>query len=168
MSRSPIENGRISGIEKHAKPALPDSQVIDLKGKWLLPGYIDAHVTSRRSMPRGRLCVGIDHCERCSAIIFLIWRSGTRIVGRTGSTGRCGCRLPDSTRYVRHVLRRFSCSIGYEGTGRPGTRMSRRVVRALFLDGVDHIKFLATERSGTPDTIPAAHLQRRRSRRPCG
>ena len=39
-----IANGKITGIQKNLKHIPAGAEVIDLKGKWLLPGYIDAHV----------------------------------------------------------------------------------------------------------------------------
>jgi imidazolonepropionase-like amidohydrolase len=39
-----IANGKITGIQKSLKRMPAGAEVIDLKGKWLLPGYIDAHV----------------------------------------------------------------------------------------------------------------------------
>jgi len=39
-----IANGKITGIQKSLKHVPAGAEVIDLKGKWLLPGYIDSHV----------------------------------------------------------------------------------------------------------------------------
>ena len=39
-----IANGKITGIQKNLKRIPAGVEVIDLKGKWLLPGYIDSHV----------------------------------------------------------------------------------------------------------------------------
>ena len=39
-----IANGKITGIQKNLKHIPAGAEVIDLKGKWLLPGYIDSHV----------------------------------------------------------------------------------------------------------------------------
>jgi imidazolonepropionase-like amidohydrolase len=39
-----VANGKITGIQKILKRVPADAEVIDLKGKWLLPGYIDSHV----------------------------------------------------------------------------------------------------------------------------
>jgi imidazolonepropionase-like amidohydrolase len=39
-----IANGKIAGIQKNLKSIPAGAEVIDLKGKWLLPGYIDSHV----------------------------------------------------------------------------------------------------------------------------
>jgi predicted amidohydrolase YtcJ len=39
-----IRGGKIVGIAKKAAPAVPGAVVIDLRGQWLLPGYVDAHV----------------------------------------------------------------------------------------------------------------------------
>jgi imidazolonepropionase-like amidohydrolase len=39
-----ISNGKITGLQKSLKRITAGAEVIDLKGKWLLPGYIDSHV----------------------------------------------------------------------------------------------------------------------------
>jgi len=39
-----IANGKIAGIRKRLGRVPAGAEVIDLKGKWLLPGYIDSHV----------------------------------------------------------------------------------------------------------------------------
>ncbi len=36
-------------LVRHALQACPDAEVIDLEGKWLMAGGIDAHVHSRRN-----------------------------------------------------------------------------------------------------------------------
>ncbi|MGH9815123.1 MAG: hypothetical protein ACRD6I_03500, partial [Candidatus Acidiferrales bacterium] len=45
-----VRNGRIAEVRAGAAPAEAGARVIDLKGKWLLPGFIDGHVhiTDRR------------------------------------------------------------------------------------------------------------------------
>jgi imidazolonepropionase-like amidohydrolase len=38
-----MENGRITGVSQHAAPSA-DAKIIDCRGKFILPGYIDTHV----------------------------------------------------------------------------------------------------------------------------
>lgn len=39
-----IANGKIAAIRKRVGRVPAGTEMIDLKGKWLLPGYIDSHV----------------------------------------------------------------------------------------------------------------------------
>ena len=39
-----IAGGQIAAIEEDLSPALPDLEVLDAKGKALVPGFIDQHV----------------------------------------------------------------------------------------------------------------------------
>ena len=153
-----IANGKITGIQKSLKHVPAGAEVIDLKGKWLLPGYIDAHVhfndfesaqTALRFGITTARTMGIDHF-----IDIGIRDAHTR--GRTDipEVLAAGYQVrPD----VFDAFPSFIKDFPELADMKPlvsGTENVRRVVRALASRGVDHIKILATERAGTPDTDP--------------
>jgi imidazolonepropionase-like amidohydrolase len=131
--------------------------VIDLKGKWLLPGYIDSHVH-----------VDLEQAQR--ALRFGITTARTMGGGR----GFIDIEIRDAHRRGRSDIPEVLAA-GYQvrpdvidapsflkdfpelADMKPrvsGTENVRRLVRAFASKGVDHIKVLATERAGTPDTDP--------------
>jgi imidazolonepropionase-like amidohydrolase len=151
-----IANGKIIGIQKSVKRMSAGAEVIDLKGKWLLPGYIDSHVH-----------VVFEQAQRAL-------RFGVTTVRTMGGGGFSDIEIRDAHRQGRSDIPEVLAA----GWGvRPdvfntpsflkdfpeladmkprvsGTENVRRLVRAFALKGVDHIKILATERAGTPDTDP--------------
>src|SRR5688572_27866732 len=64
-----ISNGKIKSIQRHLKKIPSDAVVIDLKGKWLLPGFIDAHVhfadvnAAKAALLLGNTTVRAMHCD---------------------------------------------------------------------------------------------------------
>ena len=150
-----IEDGRIAGIEKHKRRLPSGAEIIDLKGKWLLPGYIDAHVhfatfgAARTALLLGTTTVRTMQCDH-----FLDLQ--IREAHRGGQKD-----LPDVVA-AGYQIRPDMFATFFEDfpalsdmKGRVvGVENVRRVVRALVSRGVDHIKFLATERSGAPDSDP--------------
>ena len=152
-----IANGKIAGIRKRLGRVPAGAEAIDLKGKWLLPGYIDSHVhvdleaaqralrfgiTTVRSMAGGRVVVDIE----------------IRDAHRQGRLD-----LPEVLAAAYQVrpdvinnpsfLKDFP-ELADMKPRVSGTDNVRRVVRAIASKGVDHIKVLATERAGTPNTDP--------------
>jgi len=145
-----VRDGNIVSVAA-ASPDIPHgATVIDLKGKWLLPGLIDAHV----------------HVDDEGARVAL--ESGITTV-RTGSGGvsvreqhRAGvATLPDVVASGDQVVRqpRPQFFLEFPGLadmkgGVRGPDDMRRIVRALSDSGVDVIKILATERAGLPQADP--------------
>ena len=151
-----IANGKIIAIQKSVKRMPAGAEVIDLKGKWLLPGYIDSHVH-----------VVFEQAQRAL-------RFGVTTVRTMGGGGFSDIEIRDAHRKGRSDIPEVLAA----GWGvRPdvfnapsflkdfpeladmkprvsGVENVRRLVRAFALKGVDHIKILATERAGTPDTDP--------------
>ena len=151
-----IANGKITSIQKSLKRMPAGAEVIDLKGKWLLPGYIDSHVH-----------VDFEQAQRAL-------RFGVTTVRTMGGGGFSDIEIRDAHRRGRTDIPEVLAG-GYQvrpdvfnapsflkdfpeladmKTRVSGTENVRRLVRAFALKGVDHIKILATERAGTPDTDP--------------
>jgi imidazolonepropionase-like amidohydrolase len=151
-----IANGKITGIRKRLGSVPAGAEVIDLKGKWLLPGYIDSHVH-----------VDFEQAQRAL-------RFGITTARTMGGGGFTDIEIRDAHRRGRSDIPEILAS-GYQvrpdvfnaptflkdfpelANLRPrvsGVENVRRLVRAFASKGVDHIKILATERAGTPDTDP--------------
>jgi imidazolonepropionase-like amidohydrolase len=153
-----IANGKITGIRKRLGSVPAGAEVIDLKGKWLLPGYIDSHVhfNDFESAQRA-LRFGITTGRTMAADHFIDVE--IRDAHRRGRTDipeviAAGYQVrPD----VFDAFPSFIKDFPEFADMKPrvsGTENVRRVVRAFASKGVDHIKILATERAGTPDTDP--------------
>lgn len=149
-----VEYGKITKLEKHG-PTPPNATVINLKGTWLLPGFIDAHVhlvsfeTARRALSFG---VTTTRSMQCDHFIDLAIRDAHQ---------RGQADLPDVIA-AGYQIRPDMSDAFYEDFPElsdlkprvTGVDNVRRVVRALLSRKVDHIKILATERAGTPDSDP--------------
>ena len=150
-----IENGKISGIGDAAYAPPPGATVIDLAGTWVMPGFIDAHAhfgdvaSARTALRTGATTVRAMHVER-----FLDVEMRDR--HRRGDTS-----LPDVLA-AGYQIRPDMFPAFFDDfpaladlkTRVTGADNVRRVVQALAARRVDHIKFLATERAGTPETDP--------------
>jgi imidazolonepropionase-like amidohydrolase len=124
--------------------------VIDLKGKWLLPGLIDAHVHIN-NLDRARVALesgvttlrtgrgGLDVREQ--------HRAGVVTVPDVVASGLAVSRPPVG------LFQAFPSLADMKGRFR-GPEDMRRVVRTLAESGVDVIKILATERAGVADADP--------------
>jgi imidazolonepropionase-like amidohydrolase len=126
-----------------------------MKGKWLMPGYVDAHVhfadmeRARTALRSGATTVRTMHCEHFVDVRI-------RDAHRQGDAG-----LPDVIA-AGYQIRPDMAPAFFEDfpqladlrTRVSGAGNVRRVVQALVSRGVDYIKFLATERGGTPETDP--------------
>lgn len=145
-----VRDGKIVSVAATSTNIPRGATVLDLKGRWLLPGLIDAHV----------------HVDEDSARVAL--GSGVTTV-RTGGGGlsvreqhRAGvATLPDvvASGYQLHKQPgpAFFQKFPYLADMKDGVRgpdHMRRIVRALIDSGVDVIKILATERAGLPEAGP--------------
>jgi imidazolonepropionase-like amidohydrolase len=149
-----VRGGKIEQIGKMNPPA--GAEVIDLKGRWLLPGFVDAHAhisnlaAARAALQSGATTVrdlGVNH----------FFDIGVRELNHAGVAD-----LPDVVAAGYHVRPRPADELFIDlpklGAlmGKPvsGTENVRRVVRAQIERGVNVIKVMATERAGLPDTDP--------------
>ena len=145
-----VRDGKIVSVAARTPNIPPGATVLDLKGRWLLPGLIDAHV----------------HVNEDQARVAL--ESGVTTV-RTGNGGlsvrdqnRAGvATLPDvlasGPQVVKQPGQRFFQEFPQLADMKDGIRgpdHMRRIVRALIDSGVDVIKILATERAGLQEADP--------------
>lgn len=151
-----IRDGKIERIAPGAGLATAGTIVIDLKGGWLLPGLIDAHVHIR-DLPSARLALqsGVTTARSMGVDHFV--DVGIRQLNRAGVVD-----LPDIIAAGYHVRPRPADALFMNVpalsdlmvAGVNGPQNVRRMVRALIERGADVIKIMATERAGLPDTDP--------------
>lgn len=78
-----IAGGQIAAIEEDLSPALPDLEVLDAKGKALVPGFIDQHVHITGGGGEGGLHTRVPELQLSAAL-----RAGvTTLVGVLGTDG---------------------------------------------------------------------------------
>lgn len=150
-----IRNGRIERVAPGKAEAPAGATVIDLQGRWLLPGMIDGHVhiTDQRAA-RLALASGVTTARSMGVSHFV--DVGLRELHRAGDHS-----IPDFIAAGYHVRPNVAAELALQ---RPdlrellgnlrGEENVRRVVRAMLERKVDVIKILATERAGLPDTDP--------------
>lgn len=152
-----ITNGKITGIQKSLKRIPAGAEVIDLKGKWLLPGYIDSHVHVDFEQAQRALRFGVTTARTMGAGSFIDIE--IRDAHRRGRTDipevlAAGYQLRPDVFNAPSFLKDFPELADMKKPRVSGVENVRRLVRAFASKGVDHIKILATERAGTPDTDP--------------
>ena len=150
-----IRDGRIEKVVT-GKAELPTgATVLDLKGRWLLPGFVDAHAhladlgAARRALASGATtvrCLGVNHFVDI----------GFRELNHAGVAD-----IPDVVAAGYHVRPRPAeeffldmPKMKHLMSGVSGTDNVRNLVRAMIDRGVNVIKIMATERAGLPDTDP--------------
>lgn len=150
-----IRDGRIERIATGTVTTPPGALVLDLRGRWLLPGFVDAHAhlrdlaSARAALLSGATTVrslGVDHFTDI----------GIRDLNRAGVG-----TVPDVLAAGYHVRPTPSEAFFLDlpamtdlMAGVTGPDQVRRMVRALIERGVDVIKIMATERAGLPETDP--------------
>lgn len=153
-----LRGGRIESAGAAAAPA--GVRVIDLKGRYVVPGLIDAHVHIA-SLPQMRAALDSGVTTVRSAGVSHFVDVGLRELVRQGFAAG-----PDMIATGYHVRPGVAAEFfldfpgegGLMGGGAPAADAIRRVVRANLSRGVDWIKTNATERAGTPDTDPRRQL----------
>jgi imidazolonepropionase-like amidohydrolase len=149
-----VRDGKIEQVGKVNPP--DGASVIDLKGRWLLPGYVDAHAhiatlaAARLALQSGATTardMGVNH----------FFDIGVRELNHAGAAD-----LPDIVAAGYHVRPRPAEELFVDipklsdlmGKQVSGTEAVRRIVRAQIERGINVIKTMATERAGLPDTDP--------------
>lgn len=150
-----IVDGRIANVQAVASDVPAGALEIDLAGGWVLPGLIDDHThVNSRAAARAAVAAGVTtirtmHVSRYVDVdLRELHRSGQADVP---SVLAGGYQLrPDmfDEFYADHPA-----LVDMKLAPR-GPEQVRRLVRANLARGVDHIKILATERAGTPETDP--------------
>jgi imidazolonepropionase-like amidohydrolase len=148
-----LREGRIQSIALQPAPAGVKS--IDLRGKYLVPGLIDAHThigdlaAARRALESGVTTVRSSGVSNYADV-------GLRELVRQGTLAG-----PDIVATGYHVRPRLADEAFLNDpkqanllTGVDTVEELRQAVRMNLARGVDWIKVLATERAGTADTDP--------------
>lgn len=152
-----LRGGRIEGISATAAPK--GVKTIDIAGRTLVPGLIDAHThianlaAARRALESGVTTV------RSSGVSFFADVS-LRELARSGAIAG-----PDFLASGYHVRDRLAEEAFFSDPslsdlmgGVKTIADIRRVVRMNLAHGVDWIKINATERAGTPETDPRKQM----------
>jgi imidazolonepropionase-like amidohydrolase len=150
-----VVNGHIQSVGHGAAPPASPATLIDLKDRWLLPGFVDAHAhigdlaSARRALRSGATTVrdmGVNHFADI----------GIRELNHAGVAD-----LPDIVAagyHVRpHPAEEFFLDFPQMAGLMPGVHGPenvRRMVRSLASRGVNVIKVMATQRAGLPETDP--------------
>jgi imidazolonepropionase-like amidohydrolase len=149
-----MRSGRIESVGPSPAPA--NVRTIDLRGRYVVPGLIDAHVHIG-GMPQMRAALESGVTTVRSAGVSHYVDVGLRELVRKGALAG-----PDMIAAGYHVRPAIAGEIFVDvpdlgdllsSGGITGDAL-RRVIRANLSRGVDWIKTLATERAGTPDTDP--------------
>jgi imidazolonepropionase-like amidohydrolase len=150
-----VVNGRdIERIETGAKPPPAGAPVIDLQGRYLLPGLIDAH-THINSLTSARRALesGVTTVRSASTLAFQ--DVGLRELVRSGALP--GPDVLAAGVFVtpdlgESILADTALASLYGGVN--SDEELRRLVQINLKHGVDVIKTRATERAGLPNTDP--------------
>jgi imidazolonepropionase-like amidohydrolase len=152
-----LSGGRIESIA--AAPPPTGARVIDLGGRWVLPGLIDAHV-HLASVPQMRAALQSGVTTARSAGVSSYLDVGLRELVKRGHVA--GPDLLASGYHVRTQpapeLFLSDPELGDLLGGVTTIDGLRRLVRANLSHGVDWIKVNATERAGTADTDPRKQM----------
>jgi imidazolonepropionase-like amidohydrolase len=169
-SPEPIRNasvvirGRdIETVQTTAGSLPANAKLIDLKGGWLLPGFVDAHThlhdvaSARRALQYGSTTVRVMGTPMFMDV-------GMRELHNAGASD-VPAVVAASYQIRPDIIQAWpSFELDFPNlrrltSGLHGADDLRAVVRAIAARHVDLIKVLATERSGTPDRPAEAHLQ---------
>jgi imidazolonepropionase-like amidohydrolase len=148
-----LRNGKIESIGSAAAPA--GVRTLDLKGKYVLPGLVDAHTHAadfaafRRALESGVTTVR-------SAGVSSYADVGFHELVKSGAVG--GPDVVSAGYHVRPQIAQeaFLSDPAYADlmSGVTTIEKMRRAVQMNLSHGVNWIKILATERAGTADTDP--------------
>jgi imidazolonepropionase-like amidohydrolase len=151
-----VRDGKIASVATGSSGTPGDATVVDLKGMWLLPGLIDAHVhfadvaAARVALPSGvttaRTGGSLDRF--LDVEIRDLHRAGIANLPDVVAAGLPITRQPHETFFL--VFPKMTDLM----RGVRGPDDVRRMVRSLVDRGVNVIKIHATERNGVPGTDP--------------
>lgn len=154
-----LRDGTIDGVGMAGAPA--GARTIDLRGRYVVPGLIDAHVHIG-SLPQMRAALDSGVTTVRSAGVSHYVDVGLRELVKRGHLAG-----PEMVAAGYHVRPGVAAEIFMDfpelgdllaPPGVTTTDAIRRIVRANLSRGVDWIKTNATERAGTPDTDPRRQL----------
>ncbi len=150
-----VSQGKIVEV-RQGRAGLPsDARIIDVTGRFLVPGLIDAHVhISNFAAARRALRSGVTTARSMGA--------GFADVGLRALAARGAIESPEILAAGYHVRPQLAEGLFIDEpdladlmtSGVHGEAALRRVVRVMTAREVDFIKTNATERAGLPDTDP--------------
>lgn len=150
-----VQNGKITVIKKNISALPSTALVIDLSGKWLLPGYIDAHVHfGTRKAAQTALSTGVTTARSMNT--FHYFDVELREANKGGATD-VPAVLAAGYQIRPDMFDAFFKDFPALSDLKPkiqGAENVRRAIRANLERKVNWIKILATERAGTPETDP--------------
>lgn len=148
-----LRNGRIESIGANAAPA--GVRTLDLKGRYLLPGLVDAH-THAADFPSFRRALESGVTTMRSAGVSNFADVGFHQLVKSGAM--VGPDVVTAGYHVRPQMapEAFLGDPSYVDllSGVTTIEKMRRAVQLNLSHGVDWIKILATDRAGTADTDP--------------
>ncbi len=155
-----IIDGRITAVSA-GRVGIPEgAKTIDLGGRWVLPGMVDAHThIADLAAARAALASGVTTARNLGINHFI--DIGIRELNRRGASD-----LPDmlSAGYHIYPVPREGIFLDFPqlgdlmAGGLRGVDAVRRAARAQIGRGVDVIKINATDRAGTVTTDPRRQL----------
>jgi imidazolonepropionase-like amidohydrolase len=158
-----VENGQIKSLGPGLEKPPSEATVIDLRGRWLLPGLIDAHVhlipDDPLKLARAMVNAGVTTIRTMGASshfadvdIRELHRQGAKDLPEVVAAGYQ--IRPDIAVAAETFLLDFPQLTGITRPKVSGPDNVRLLVQANVQHGVNLIKVLATERAGTPETDP--------------
>ncbi len=154
-----VRAGRIESVSTGATAAPANATVIDLQGRWLLPGLIDAHThIADLTAARAALASGVTTARNMGIPHFV--DIGMRQLHRNGRAD-----LPEMLSAGYHLYPQPAEGLFLDFpqlhdllAGLSGVENLRRVTHAQIERGVDFIKVNATDRAGQPHSDPRKQL----------
>jgi imidazolonepropionase-like amidohydrolase len=155
-----VEAGRIVSIGPGGGGAREGVRVVDLQDRFVVPGFLDAHVHVGSASDAARaLRSGVTTMRSAGSSHYA--DVGMRELQRAGSLS-----IPEYLASGYHVrpdpaegVFQDHPELGkYMESGIQGDEAVRAMVRAMLTRKLDFVKVNATERAGTPDTDPRKQL----------
>lgn len=151
-----VRAGRIERIERGAVTPPAGAQVIDLRGMYLLPGFIDVHVHISNFADAERALLSGVTTARSSGTPFF-QDVGIRELSRSGAI-----RAPELFAAGWHIRPQPGDAFfinqpdmaEFRSAGVRDVEAMRRMARIMADNGVDWIKVTSTDRAGLPTTDP--------------
>ncbi len=155
-----VTGGRIVSIDEGGGAGPAEARTVDLAGRYLAPGLMDAHVhVGSSSDARRALLTGVTTMRSMGASHYA--DVGMRELQRAGHA-----ETPEHLAAGYHVRPQMAEAffqdhpdLGHlDGGAVTDVASVRAVTRAIVSRGVDFVKTNATERAGLPDTDPRKQL----------